>query len=101
MLERGEVLLTWRLSLEPVDRSSLPIPAERIFDHRRAFLDFEGRLSGDQGTVRRVDLGTAELEEVTETRVVVKLSGRRLNGRFTLVGEGDDWTFNEASQDLQ
>lgn len=58
MLERGEVLWTWRLDRDPLDPRNYPIPAERIGDHRKAYLTYEGPISGGRGTVRRVDQGT-------------------------------------------
>ena len=93
MLERGEILLTWRLEHQPFDESKLPIPARRIFDHRKAFLDYEGPLRGDRGRVRRVDAGSVRFEQFTDSQCVIVLQGGRLNGRFTLIAEGDAWTF--------
>ncbi len=84
MFERGGVLLTWQLSREPVDRSSLPIPATRIQDHRMAFLEYEGPISLNRGRVRRVDAGTVEFEDTEEDRYEFRLRGGRLAGRFRL-----------------
>ncbi len=39
--------------------------AERIADHRRLYLDYEGPISGGRGEVRRIAAGDAEI--VTET----------------------------------
>src|SRR5688572_29576285 len=60
MLERepGGPLMTWRCPSWPVERRTR---IERIGDHRRAYLEFEGRLSGDRGAVSRVGSGTYEL----------------------------------------
>ena len=91
MLEQGEVLLTWQLEREPVDRASLPIPARRIGDHRKAYLDYQGPLGGGRGDVDRVDEGQVAFEETTEARYVMRLTGRRLTGRFALAVEGDAW----------
>ena len=93
-LERGEVLLTWRLEREPVDAASLPIAAQSLGDHRKAYLDYEGPLSRDRGDVRRVDGGRLRFEQVTAGRYVVHLDGARLSGLFTLTGEGDAWLFD-------
>ncbi len=96
MLEHGDRLLTWQLRSEPVARTSLPMTARRIGDHRKAYLDYEGPISGDRGYVRRVDAGTTEFEEVTPDRYVVLLRGQRLSGRFTLTARGDEWVFAVA-----
>lgn len=53
LVERGRRLLAWRLA-------ELPRPglrAERTFDHRLRYLDFEGDIGGGRGTVRHVPLG--------------------------------------------
>jgi hypothetical protein len=94
MLERGDVLLTWQLAREPVNPSCLPIPAKRICDHRRAYLDYEGPVSGDRGHVRRVDGGAVEFEEISPDRVVVRLEGRRLAGSFALHLRVGCWVFD-------
>lgn len=93
MLEHGKVLLTWQLLREPVDASSLPIPARRIGDHRKAYLEYEGPVSGGRGTVRRVDEGTVEIEKASENRLQFRLGGSRLYGYFVLQrGEAPEWT---------
>ena len=91
MLEQGEVLLTWQLLREPIDRASLPIPARRIGDHRKAYLDYEGPLTGDRGTVRRVDSGSLDIVETTPESLRLVLKGKRLDGWFTLQKVGDEW----------
>lgn len=95
-LEQGDTLLTWQLQQEPVSRSSLPIPAKRIADHRKAYLDYEGPVSRDRGCVRRVDAGTVELEESTSDCFILVMAGTRLSGRFTLSAHGSDWVLAEA-----
>jgi len=93
MLEQGDVLLTWQLPREPVDRSSFPIPARRIGDHRKAYLDYEGPLSGGRGEVRRVDAGAVRIDVASEGRFQISLTGSRLHGRFTLERAADGgWT---------
>jgi hypothetical protein len=59
MLEDGGVLRTWRLLEEPaVGRT---VPAEKLPDHRLAYLDYEGPVSGDRGNVVRWDYGTYDV----------------------------------------
>ena len=93
MLERGEVLLTWQLPRDPVDRSSLPMPANRICDHRKAYLTCEGSVSGDRGSVSRVDAGTVEIKEAAPDRYLLLLDGERLGGWFALTAGADAWVF--------
>ena len=66
MIESGETLATWSLPAVPepwaaglahaAPLAPLPLPmmVERLADHRRAYLDYEGPVSGDRGTVRRL-----------------------------------------------
>lgn len=76
-----ERLPTWRLARNPLDDLG-EIPAARIGDHRRLYLEYEGEVSGGRGVVRRVDRGAATVEHLTGERLHVTLSGRALRGRF-------------------
>ncbi len=55
MLEQGTVLRTWALALEP--NSATQIAADALVDHRLAYLDYEGPISGDRGQVTQWDIG--------------------------------------------
>ena len=100
MLEHGGVLLTWQLVREPVDVASLPIPAKRIADHRSAYLEYEGPVSGGRGKVVRVDQGIVNFERLTGRCCQVELLGGRLRGRFCLVEDGGDWSLRSADETL-
>lgn len=97
MLEHGDVLLTWQLLREPINRASLPITARRIGDHRKAYLDYEGPLTDNRGTVRRVDSGIVEFETNTPQYCRFVLSGDRLHGTFILRQEAQSWTFETSN----
>jgi hypothetical protein len=101
MLDTGERLATWRLLEDPHLLAGPAVldglRARRIGDHRRAYLDYEGPVSGNRGTVARVDRGTyAALQEQPDYWVVI-LAGTLLSGRFRLVLDptfgtsGDQW----------
>ncbi len=79
-----ERLATWRLARNPIAQPDQAIAAEPIGDHRRMYLDYEGDLSGDRGRVARVDGGESQVVEQSANRLVVKLDGRELRGRFEL-----------------
>src|SRR3954469_3196252 len=90
MLEAGPVLRTWRLSAPPAPER--PVEAAASFDHRPAYLDYEGPVSGGRGKVLRWDGGEYELIDNTADRLVVRLSGARLRGRWRLDRlPGDTW----------
>jgi hypothetical protein len=55
LIERDGVLKAWRLPEPPRDG----LPVEPLPDHRLFYLDYEGPLTGDRGSVLRIDSGTA------------------------------------------
>jgi hypothetical protein len=91
MLEDGGVLLTWSL-LELPAAGGLAAFATRLDDHRFAYLEYEGPLSDERGSVSRVDVGEFQWVERTDQRMVVSFAGRILRGTLTaqLVG-GASW----------
>lgn len=68
MLEAGDSLLTWRLNALPKSasiRKMQSLLAKRIADHRPVYLDYEGEISGNRGSVRQVLKGTyVQLSEI-------------------------------------
>ncbi len=78
MLEQSGALRTWRLK-QPPDAQG-PIVAEALPDHRLAYLDYEGPVSGGRGTVERWDAGIYDLIESTAVRVCVRFAGGKLSG---------------------
>jgi hypothetical protein len=90
LLEVGPVLWAWRLERPPVP--GRPVAATRTFDHRSMYLDYEGPVSGNRGTVRRHDRGTYAWLGQEDGRLHVRLSGGQFPGRLLLVRqEGDVW----------
>lgn len=88
MLEANGVLRTWRLLLPPTPGER--VPATPSFDHRLHYLDYEGPVGNDRGTVRRWDAGVFEWLEDGPERVVVRLEGLRLQGTAGLERKGDN-----------
>lgn len=82
LLEAGAVLRAWRVAVEP--RCGAALPAERNFDHRLMYLEYEGPISGNRGSVTRWDVGTFDWVEDGGDRVVVEVCGDRLQGRLEL-----------------
>jgi len=58
LMQDGDVLKAWRL-LDDF-RCNAWLAAEALPDHRLKFLDYEGPISGDRGTVSRLADGTFE-----------------------------------------
>lgn len=86
MFEVGDVLRTWAVDapVEPgVKLAARPLP-----DHRIAYLDYEGPISGDRGEVRRVASGTFATLEWLDDRVVLSLTGDQVSGLLMLMRDG-------------
>lgn len=76
MLEQDGLLRTWALNTEPA--GELSTSAEQLADHRLAYLEYEGPVSGNRGSVRRWEAGQYELLAETPSRIDVRLqSGGR------------------------
>ncbi len=66
----GSELETWRVTEWPAhDGTAIAY----LKPHRRAYLDYEGPLSGNRGHVRRIHVGTHTLIENQPAVLVVKL----------------------------
>ncbi len=76
-------LPTWRLEANPLECPG-PIPAERIQDHRRLYLEFEGELTGGRGCVRRIERGTAQLLHLSDDEAALVLAGAYLRGAYAI-----------------
>ncbi|HWY86049.1 MAG TPA: DNA polymerase ligase N-terminal domain-containing protein [Gemmataceae bacterium] len=93
MLEAGLVLRTWRLA-KPPEISGPSIEASPLADHRVFYLDYEGPLSGQRGSVRRWDSGEYEpVAEIEGREIRIRLMGQRLHGMATLRVIDDRWLF--------
>jgi hypothetical protein len=92
MLAAGGVLRTWRLDAPPAPGHLGT--ATRLSDHRLAYLDYEGPVSGGRGTVRRWERGTFDWLVDDPDRVAVRLEGERLRGVARLERwSGDEWAW--------
>lgn len=89
MLESGAILKTWTVWEFPhLDR---PNRAMADLDHRLAYLDYEGPISGNRGEVSRADWGTYTLLQQEEERVTIELQGECLQGKLVLeIHSGSD-----------
>jgi hypothetical protein len=92
MLEAGPVLRTWRLSAAP--EAGCAVEAVASFNHRAVYLDYEGPVSGNRGTVKRWEAGTFTYLVDDVERVSVDLQGIRLRGHADLqLLAADKWSF--------
>ena len=91
MLEVDGMLRTWRLHAPPA--LGRAVAATPSFDHRLAYLDYEGPVSGGRGTVQRWDAGTFEWDTETDGQKTFRLRGAHLSGRARLYRTGEAWGF--------
>ncbi len=82
MLEKEAGLRTWRLLQAPGGLGA--VTAEPLVEHRLAYLDYEGPVSGNRGTVHAFDRGEYTLVEESGDLVVVQLRGTILRGQASI-----------------
>ncbi|MFO0876933.1 MAG: DNA polymerase ligase N-terminal domain-containing protein [Gemmataceae bacterium] len=82
MLEANSELLTWRLEVTP-ERGGV-YAALHLPNHRKAYLDYEGPVSGNRGRVAQRDQGVFTWVSTQEHAHQVRLEGRVLRGVATL-----------------
>ena len=97
MLEQESSLRTWALDSEPGAGAS--ITARELASHRKAYLDYEGPVSGERGSVTRFDRGTYQVIRQFENGLAIELDGQRLQAAVTLQRYGDDqrWVVSFAA----
>jgi DNA polymerase Ligase (LigD) len=87
---------TWRLATEPRG----DVVAERIGDHRKDYLEYEGAVSGGRGKVTRWDGGRYQENRCGAPghvdEVVVEFFGERLRGRADWNAKTKHWTFADT-----
>jgi hypothetical protein len=96
LLERGGLLLGWRLPhLATLLKSAEPIRAIQSSDHRLAYLDYEGPVSGGRGDVCRQDSGMLDWIAWEPDQLLFHLAGKTWNGVYSLVRlTSDEWDFS-------
>lgn len=99
MLESGSVLKTWALPQPP--EVGMEMECEALGDHRLAYLDYEGPISGGRGTVTRWDRGTYAIQRQSDAEWLLDLAGQQINGLATLRRSADvpnRWLFSLAAE---
>jgi hypothetical protein len=105
MLEQAGALRTWACEripgpaagpnwegeapAEPARQEPRPpiVMADQLPDHRLAYLDYEGPVSGNRGSVTRIDAGECGIVAETAEKLEVQLAGQVLCGLLTLSRE--------------
>lgn len=91
-------LIAFRLAARVDDPAERPCFGERLEDHRRAYLTYEGEVSNNRGHVARVAQGRADA--IRETDGEISFRGGFVAGRsdkWTISRRGSGWLItNEA-----
>jgi len=103
MLECGDGLITFSSGVPPDEQERLPCMARQLPNHRLAYLEHEGEISGNQGWCRIHDRGTfewVEPESIGDAEAVpgqifgdlydefaVRLEGEKARGTYRMVRE--------------
>ena len=95
MLAHGDALATWELLSCPVGmKVGEALPARKLPDHRTAYLDYEGPVSGERGSVSRLERGSYELLVQIGERWEFRLEGSEIRVRYELrrgAPQGESW----------
>jgi hypothetical protein len=98
MLECAESLATWQLPAWPPS-GTFALPAAALADHRKAYLDYQGEISGGRGSVGVVDSGRYETVEQNEDLWLVRLAGAVFTGLLRLKrSAGTAWSLSVVEE---
>ncbi len=98
-LEKDGTLKSWRL---PGTDLTEPLKAVEAKDHALKYLDFEGKLTGEKGSVTPWDTGTYLEDTWTPSAIQVAVVGRRVKTRLRITrtaieGPSIVWTIEDAT----
>jgi len=98
-LEMDGVLKSWAIPKEPLNQKGVKRLAIQVEDHALEYANFEGTIPEGcygAGKVEIWDRGTYELEKREENKIVVRIRGEKLRGRFCLIklkNREKEWIF--------
>lgn len=100
MLSLGESLATWQFADGPqAARPDQATTCRRLADHRLEYLQYEGPVSGNRGSVKRIDDGKFKTVSREDDIWVFDAAGRLMAGRYELAraaaGQPDEWIFRK------
>lgn len=87
-LEKDGVLKSWAVPKGPPEEKGMKRLAIQVEDHELSYINFEGIIPEGQygaGTVKIWDNGTYDTESESPKRIIFKIKGKRLKGRYSLV----------------
>jgi len=104
-LEMDGVLKSWAIPKDPPTKPNIKRLAIPVEDHPLDYINFEGVIPEGgygAGTVKIWDSGTYELESRTPSKIVFRLLGKKMRGRYVLIqtkwGKGINWLLFQAKE---
>jgi hypothetical protein len=99
MLEKKDILLTYRIEIPPEQIQTSLHHIVKIADHPIKFLTYQGKINNGLGSVEFADNGSYELISESENVLEMNFDGRILKGKFTMTRiEGDNWQFAASAK---
>ena len=98
-LEMDGVLKSWAIPKSPPTEKGVKRLAVQTEDHPVDYADFEGIIPEGQygaGKVEIWDRGTYELEKRKDDKIIIRINGKKLKGRYCLIkfkGQEKNWLF--------
>ncbi len=98
-LEMDGVLKSWAIPKEPPTEKNVKRLAVQTEDHPVDYAEFEGEIPEGEygaGKVEIWDRGSYDLEEKKEDKIIVRINGKKLKGRYCLIkfkNQEKNWLF--------
>ena len=89
----GAGLITFRVGVRIDQPGVRSFGAQRLVRHREAYLDYQGPVSADRGTVARVAEGTLEIEVDSDREFACRGELAGVHVCFRGLAAGDGWKF--------
>ena len=93
MIDAGDALATWRCPEAPDTAADVAMTCEKLADHRRRYLEYEGPLSQDRGEVRQHDGGYCRLLAADVGVWRIEFRGTQIRGHYELASLDQDRRF--------
>jgi bifunctional non-homologous end joining protein LigD len=101
-LQLDGVLKSWAVPKGPPEEPGLRRLAVQVEDHPIEYGSFEGTIPSGYGagTVKIWDAGEFEIESRSPSKLVFRMQGKRLTGRYSLVKTaGKNWILQKSARD--
>ena len=102
MLEQGETLATWQLTVPLSEiQDEQEIIVQKIQDHRLIYLTYEGAISRGRGQIKRLDFGDYELLIQEKSHWEFILNGQQLTAHYKLTKislDNNSWSLRKFRQ---